>query len=104
MNRRKVQVLKSWSPFFQAIRTGVKKHDLRDNKDRKFAVGDRLLLQEYDPFTGTYSGEECLVEVTYITGRETPCAFSSAVLDRDFVILSLHLVAYDKSGISHDTI
>jgi hypothetical protein len=29
------------------------------------------------------------MEVSYITGRETPCAFSSSALARGFVILSL---------------
>lgn len=84
--------LKSWSHFFQAIKAGEKKHDLRDNSDRKFAVGDSILLQEYDPFKGEYSGEECLVNVTYITDREHPCAFSGSVLDRNYAILSLDLV------------
>jgi hypothetical protein len=83
--------VKSWTSFFQAIKAGDKKHDLRKD-DRNFQLGDVLILQEYDPFKGEYSGEECRVKITYITGRATPCAFSSAVLDRDYVILSLELV------------
>jgi hypothetical protein len=84
--------LKSWSHFFQAIERGDKKHDLRDNSDRKFAVGDTITLREYDPFLGQYSGKECDVVITYITSRDTPCAFSSSVLDRNFCILSLEVV------------
>lgn len=84
--------LKSWSPFFQAIIRGEKTHDLRDNVDRKYRVGDILVLQEYDQVAGEYTGRECMVEVTFITGRETPCAFSSAVLHRDYVILSIKLL------------
>jgi hypothetical protein len=82
-------VCKSWSPFFQAIKAGKKTHDLRDNTDRNFAVGDVITLREFDPFGGGYTGEELKVEITYMTSRENPCAFSSAVLDRDYVILSL---------------
>lgn len=82
-------VLKSWEPFFKAFVSGAKKHDLRDDTDRNFDVGDELVLQEYLPFEGRYTGREFRMRVTYITGRETPCAFSSSVLQRGYVILSL---------------
>lgn len=85
--------LKSWSPFFQAIKSGKKSHDLRSKKDRQFKVGDIITLQEYEPFEGIYTGEEIDVEVTYITSNDTPCAFSSAVLDKDYCVLSLRPVA-----------
>lgn len=84
--------LKSWPVFFQAIREGIKKHDLRDARDHHFFVGQELLLKEYDPFAGAYTGEVETVRVTYITSRETPCALSSAVLDKGYAILSLELV------------
>lgn len=82
---------KSWPEFYQAIKSGRKTHDLRQ-RDRAFKVGDKILLQEYDPFRGYYTGDECLVEITYITSNDTPCAFSSAVLDKDYCILSLKVV------------
>jgi hypothetical protein len=84
--------VKSWIPFFQAFKRGEKKHDMRDLKDRQYKVGDILTLQEYDPFTGTYTGDEMCMKITYITSRDTPCAFSSAALDRDYCILSLEPV------------
>jgi hypothetical protein len=80
--------VKSWTPFFEAFLAGDKRHDLRDD-DRNYQRGDFLILQEFHPFGGGYSGRELTMEVTYITGRETPCAFSSAALARGFVILSL---------------
>lgn len=80
--------VKSWTPFFEAFVRGDKRHDLRDD-DRNFMVGDILILQEYDPFKGRYSGRELRMEVSYITGRDTPCAFSSSVLQKGYVILSL---------------
>lgn len=84
--------LKSWSHFFQAIKRGDKTHDLR-KKDRQFFVGQRLTLQEYDPFAGKYTGDEVDVIVTYITDEVTPCAFSSSVLEKGYAILSLRLAS-----------
>ena len=81
--------VKSWPSFFQAIKSGEKMHDMRDMRDRDYKVGDTLNLQEYDPFTGKYSGDECKVRITYITSNKTPCAMSSAALDRNFCILSI---------------
>jgi hypothetical protein len=87
-----IHKVKSWTPFFQAFKTGAKKHDMRDMKDREYSVGDILVLQEYDPFKGEYTGEIMEMLITYITSRDTPCAFSSGALDRDYCILSLEKV------------
>lgn len=86
--------VKSWSHFFQDIKSGKKLHDLRHD-DRGYEVGDFLILEEYDPFLGVYAGEEITVEITYITSRKTPCAFSLAVLQEDYVILSIVRVELD---------
>lgn len=84
--------VKSWSYLFQAIKSGAKKHDIRDMRDRNYKVGDILILQEFDQTIGQYTGDEMPLEITYITDRNTPCAFSSSVLDRDFGILTLQPV------------
>ena len=84
--------LKSWPVYFQAIKNSSKKHDVRDITEYDFKVGDFINLQEYDPFEGVYTGRNQLVRITYITSRNTPCAFSSAVLDKNFGILSYELV------------
>lgn len=84
--------VKSWVPFFQAFTRGEKKHDMRDLVDRDYKVGDILNLQEYDPFEGKYTGHEMRMKITYITSNKTPCAFSSAALDKNFCILSLEPV------------
>jgi hypothetical protein len=88
---KKNHYLKSWPEFFWPIKDGKKLHDLRHD-DRKFKVGDICTLQEYDPRLGRYTGQTLCAEITFITGRETPCAFSSAVLHRDYVILSLKVL------------
>ena len=81
--------VKSWVPFFQAFKSGAKKHDMRDLKDRMYQVDDILNLEEYDPFTGTYTGASMRMKITYITSHVTPCAFSSAALDNNYCILSM---------------
>ena len=86
-----VHTVKSWSHFFKAIKRGDKKHDLRVN-DRDYKLGDVLVLQEYDPAAGVYTGHTCCVRVSYITSNQFPCAFSSAVMMKNYCILSLELL------------
>jgi len=89
-----VHEVKSWTYLFQPLKAGKKKHDIRDLRDRDYKVGDILRMKEFDPATGKYTGSEILMKITYMTSAATPCAFSSAVLDRNFAILSLEL--YDN--------
>lgn len=84
----RVHRVKSWVPFFQAIKRGDKTHDLRKD-DRGYNVGDQLVLSEYDQTTGRYTGDRFIVDITFITDRRTPCAFSSAVLPPEYCILSI---------------
>lgn len=90
MDRQLPHKIKSWPSFFQAFLEDRKLHDIR-SKDRDFRVGDTVLLQEYEPFVegGRYTGRELMMQITYITSNDTPCALSSAVLDRDYCVLSL---------------
>jgi hypothetical protein len=81
--------VKSWPQFFSLMVEGVKKHDMRNMKDRNYKVGDTLVLKEYDPFKGVYTGRAAFFKITYITSNATPCALSSAMLDHDACILSL---------------
>lgn len=87
--------LKSWSQFFQPIKSGAKKHDLRKN-DRAFKVGDTCVLREYDFAAGNYTGDYVNAAVTFITDKQFPCAFSSAVLPPDYCILSLEVQPAQK--------
>lgn len=87
-----VHHVKSWTFLFQAIKLGVKTHDIRDKRDREYKVGDFLELNEFDMAAGKYTGDTLRCEVTYITDNETPCAFSSAVLDKNFAVLSIRVV------------
>ncbi len=81
--------LKCWPQFFEAIAEGRKRHDLRRADDRDFHVGDRLRLREFEPEAQQYTGREQVVEVTYKTSAEQPCALSNSALHPDFCILSI---------------
>lgn len=84
--------VKSWPWFFEEMITGRKKHDMRDKRDRSYKVGDRMLLREYDPRCGSYTGRGAIVQITYITDNVTPCAMSSGALDNDYAILSVNVM------------
>ena len=85
---RKEHKVKSWRHFYEAIYEGKKTHDLRLN-DRDYNVGDILVLQEYDNIKGEYTGSQLKAEITYMTDNRIPCAFSSAVLPKEYCILSI---------------
>lgn len=88
----KTHMLKSWPEFFEQIITGNKTHELRRTDDRFFQVGDYLQLQEYDQETEKYTGREALAEITYITRKDSPCAYSDEALDSNFCILSIKFI------------
>lgn len=81
--------VKSWTHLFQMAKAGVKTHDFRDMTERDYKVGDIMVLQEFDYTKGEYTGDSIDVEITYITDRNTPCAFSSAVLKPGYGVLSI---------------
>ena|ERR1700733_1682712 len=83
--------LRSWPEFFKPIKEGTRTHELRRN-DREFAVGDTLVLREFDPKTQIYTGEQCRVAITSITSFSQPCAVSGEALNPDFCVLSVRRV------------
>lgn len=66
----KVIRLKTIQPYFNDVRIGRKTFELRKD-DRDFEVGDKLILDEYDPETDSYSGEKEYGEIIYIL-RDAP--------------------------------
>lgn len=80
--------LKTWPEFYGSIVDGSKPFELRKN-DRNFQLGDRLLIQEYDPVTKQYTGKECEKRIGYILrGAER---FG---LKKDYVILGLETIEF----------
>lgn len=65
--------LKILPQYFKAVQSGEKTFELRKN-DRGFKVGDKIILQEYEPFKdgvikgryGLYTGQELEKEISYI--------------------------------------
>ena len=82
--------LKSWPQFFRPICEGMRTHELRRN-DRGFAVGDTLVLHEFDPTEQRYTGQQCEVRVTSITSFAEPCAVSNEAMNPNFCILSVQV-------------
>lgn len=64
-----VHELKILPVFFDAVRTGKKRFELRED-DRDFGTGDALILREWKPSEG-YTGREIRTEITYIL-RDAP--------------------------------
>lgn len=70
----KTHDLKTWPAPFAAILSGAKRYEIRKD-DRGFAVGDELVLREWQPSTGYegfqlfahYTGREIRARVTYKT-------------------------------------
>jgi len=71
--------LKTWPEPFNAIWNGKKTFEVRKN-DRRFEVGDLVVLREYDPSVGVYSGRQVSAAIGYVlTGWGLPdgmCVFS----------------------------
>lgn len=75
--------------FYKDIKTGERTSDIRLN-DRRYAVSDTMILQEFDPVKFEYTGNEMEVEITYIqTNKSNPCAISQFALHDDYVVLSI---------------
>ena len=60
-----IHKIKSWPRFFQDVKSGVKTFEIRVN-DRGYAVGDTLVLREWDPETGEYTGNKFYTIVRYL--------------------------------------
>lgn len=57
--------LKCWPEYFAAVRDGIKPFEVRKN-DRNFAVGDVLVLWEFDPTLNIHTGQYFRRRVTYV--------------------------------------
>lgn len=58
--------LKTWPAYFAAVRDGSKPFEIRREQDRTFAVGDVLVLEEYEPEAKRYTGEREVRSVSYL--------------------------------------
>lgn len=59
--------LKTEPQYFEAALDGSKSFEVRREDDKRFAVGDTLILQEYVPFaTHAFTGRSLAAEVTFV--------------------------------------
>jgi hypothetical protein len=65
-----VHELKIWPPSFAAMARGAKRFEARWGDDRRYAVGDWLVLREWDPaepdVARAYTGRCLRATVTYV--------------------------------------
>ncbi|UOL47450.1 hypothetical protein vBVpPvVp04M_00062 [Vibrio phage vB_Vp_PvVp04_M] len=54
--------------YFQAVVSGDKKFEIRNDSDRGFQKGDLVMLNEWSE--GKFTGNSVMVEITYVTGFE----------------------------------
>lgn len=65
--------LKILPEYYRAVIERRKTFEVRKN-DRPFAVGDIIVLQEYDPdYINKYTGRECRCVITYILNDPNYC-------------------------------
>lgn len=83
--------LKSWTYLFAELIRGNKTADMRDKRDRDYKPFQRVVLREFDHTKGVYTGRWAHCMITHVISNDTPCAMSSAALDRNFCILSLRV-------------
>lgn len=57
--------LKTWIPFYEEMINGDKTFEVRKN-DRNFAIGNALLLREYDQMNKCYTGRQKYFMIDYI--------------------------------------
>lgn len=73
MSQRNWHELKTWPEYFNDVVHGAKRFELRKD-DREFAVGDTLILKEWQPVksdsvptdVGNFTGRKARVRVTYM--------------------------------------
>jgi len=60
-----VHELKTWSYYFNLVKSGEKPFELRKN-DRGFLAGHELLLREFDGETQIYTGQTLRRKITCV--------------------------------------
>ncbi len=62
----KIWELKVWPQYFQAIKDGDKRFDVRKGNDRDYQVNDELVLREWNPAESKYTGRQRVEVVSYV--------------------------------------
>ena len=89
------QVLKTWPEDFHAIRMGQKRAEVRRCDDRRFRVGDEIVLEEWDPIRGYPMGGALTIRVTHVESMAGPLAIFGLTTDvpmHPLAVLSFELL------------
>ena len=86
----KTHALKTWPYYFQVSWDGRKDWEIRRN-DRGFAVGDIVILEEYDQIKHEYLGRQIAANVLEVIA-------DAPGLQEGYVILSLEVIAKLEGG------
>jgi hypothetical protein len=85
-----LHIRKSWSMFYEDILSGIRTSDIRSEDRGQFHEGDELLLREYDPVKGVFTGREQVCLITYVQrNKSNPCAISRDALKDGYCVLSI---------------
>jgi hypothetical protein len=57
--------VKIWPRYFESINSGDQNFDIRQD-DRNYQVGDALILEEYRPKVGEYTGRQIKRVISFI--------------------------------------
>ena len=79
--------LKTWPRYFAAVASGRRAFELRRD-DRPFEEGDEVVLREYDPARGGYTGAEARGRITYILRGDSQDP-SACGIEEGYVVLGL---------------
>lgn len=74
--------LKTWPEYYEAVLDGTKSFEVRKD-DRDFQVGDLLVLLEYDPDEGEFTGRKLHKKISYKLGG------GSFGINEDFCVLGI---------------
>ncbi len=80
--------LKAWPAYFEAVKSGVKTFEVRKN-DRGYQVGDDLVLNEWSPDKGGYTGRKIHRMITYIFDEGSATRLGHTGWPVDTVVLGL---------------
>lgn len=81
---------KMWPEYYEPIASGRKKYELRLN-DFALGEGDTLILEEWDPATGAYTGRILEKKVTYVGRFKLDELFwpKEEILEKGIQVISL---------------
>lgn len=99
--------VKCWPEFFELLFTGVKTCEVRYN-DRRYAMGNLLVIKEWDDRKGAYTGRQVTKVISHVLEGVPGGIPPLGGLQRNFVALSLkdlpavtqqiHIVTQDALG------